>query len=227
MKSGSKTILYVSVCFSTLALLGLNKKPVTTPLFRADQKSEWHTFLEKSGMNNDPKKVFQFNKNELFVSGEEFGYITTEKKYSDFHFTVEFKWGEKKYPPREKEKRDAGIMYHVDFAKGDRVWPRSLEFQVQEGDCGDFWMVDSTTIVYNDTLTTPKNYFRIAKTKEAERPNGQWNTAEVIVKNGLITHLLNGEIVNTAKLGNTKTGTILLQTEGAELIYRNAEVTEF
>ena len=37
-------------------------------------------------------------------------------------------------------------MYHVILYSGDKVWPRSLEYQVQEGDCGDFWMTDSTTI---------------------------------------------------------------------------------
>lgn len=40
------------------------------------------------------------------------------------------------------------------------------------------------------------------------------------------TYLLNGEIVNEGGLGNTKTGTILLQSEGAEVYFRNAEVEE-
>ncbi|MEI9945977.1 MAG: DUF1080 domain-containing protein [Chitinophagaceae bacterium] len=189
------------------------------------QKSEWHTFLSQS-KNSDPKNVFHFEGDILHATGEEFGYITTNKKYGDFHFTVEFKWGTKKFPPRENEKRDAGIMYHVDFYNGDKVWPRSLEYQVQEGDCGDFWMTDSTTIIKNDTLTQPKNWFRIAKFNDAEKPNGEWNKAEVIVQNNTIQHLINGVLVNSAKLGNTKEGYILLQSEGAEIFYRNAEVEE-
>lgn len=194
-----------------------------TRLFLPDKKGEWHTWLAKSG-KNDPKNVFQFEDGVLHVSGEDFGYIVTEKKYSNFHFTVEFKWGEKKYPPREKEKRDGGILYHIDFYNGDKVWPRSLEYQVQEGDCGDFWMTDSTTIIYKDTLTLPQKGLRAIKLKDAEKPNGQWNKAEVIVQNGRITHLLNGEVVNKGALGNTRDGYLLLQSEGAELYYRNAEV---
>ena len=69
-----------------------------------------------------------------------------------------------------------------------------------------------------------KNHCALIKSKDAEKPNGEWNKAEVIVKDGKITHLLNGEIVNTAKLGNTKDGTIVLQSEGAEIYYRNAVV---
>jgi Domain of Unknown Function (DUF1080) len=195
-------------------------------IFDPDKKSEWYTYTSQLGKNNDLQKVFQFENGVLHVSGAETGYIATEKKYSNFHFTVEFKWGEKRYPPRENEKRDAGILYHVDFYSGDKVWPRSLEYQIQEGDCGDFWMTDSTTIIYHDTLTTPKNWIRAIKSKDAEKPKGEWNKAEVIVQNGNITHIINGEIVNNGKLGNTKDGHILLQSEFAEIYYKNMMVEE-
>lgn len=196
-------------------------------LFLPDQKNKWHTWLAQSGRNNDPKQVFRFEGNVLHVSGEEFGYIVTAKKYRNFHLTLRFKWGEKKYPPREKEKRDAGILYHVNFYNGDKIWPRSLECQVQEGDCGDFWMTDSTTIVQNDTLTPPRNWFRVIKIRDAEKPNGEWNKVEVKVKDGRITHLVKGQVVNTAGLGNTKEGHILLQSEGAEIFYRDVQVEEY
>ena len=195
-------------------------------LFEPGKHDEWHIYIAKQEKNNDPHKVFQFEKSMLHVSGEDFGYIVTEKKYADFHFTVEFKWGEKKYPPRENAKRDAGILYHVDFYSGDKIWPRSLEFQIQEGDCGDFWMTDSTTIVHADTLTPPMNWHRVIKSKDAEKPNGQWNKAEVIVQNAKITHLLNGTEVNSGYLGNTTKGNIVLQSEGAEIYYRNMEIKE-
>ncbi len=114
----------------------------------------------------------------------------------------------------------------MDFYSGDKVWPRSLEYQVQQGDCGDFWMTDSTTIIHADTLTHPMKNLRVIKSKDAEKPYGEWNKAEVIVQNGNITHILNGEIVNTGKLGNTKEGNILLQSEFAEVYYRNMRVEE-
>ena len=209
-----------------MPLLLLSPPKKKTRLFLPNKKSEWHIFLRGLPKNDDPKKVFQFDGDVLHVSGESFGYITTEKNYGDFRFTVEFKWGEKKYPPRENAKRDAGIMYHVILYSGDKIWPRSLEYQIQEGDCGDFWMTDSTTIRHADSITTAVRSRLIAKSKNAEKPNGEWNRAEVIVRKGKITHLLNGEVVNEGGLGNTKTGNILLQSEGAEIYYRNAEVEE-
>lgn len=195
-------------------------------LFSPEKPGDWHIYIAKLGRNNDPTHVFQFERNVLRVSGENFGYIVTEKKYADFHFVVEFKWGKRKYPPRENSKRDAGVLYHVDFHDGEKVWPRSLEFQIQEGDCGDFWMTDSTTIIHADTLTTPRNWLRVIKSKDAEKPNGEWNKVEIIVNKGRITHLLNGEEVNSGRLGNTTTGNIILQSEGAEIYYRNAQIKE-
>ncbi len=197
-----------------------------TKLFKPGKKREWHIYMSKSGINNDPQKVFQFEKKVIHVSGQDFGYMVTEKKYANFHLTLEFKWGEKKYPPREKEKRDGGVLYQVNFYNGDKIWPRSIEFQIQEGDCGDFWMTDSTTIIYKDILTKADRVHREIKFLDAEKPNGNWNKVEVIVKNGKITHILNGKVVNEGSSPNVKEGNILIQSEGAELYYKNVVVEE-
>ena len=195
-------------------------------IFKPGDPGSWHIYLDKREQGQDPEKVFQFEGDMLHVSGKEFGYISTKKKYGDFHLTFEFKWGVKKHPPRENAKRDAGVLYHTDFYNGDKIWPRSLEYQVQEGDCGDFWMTDSTIIIHTGAPTKPGSNVQVVKSKDAEKPTGEWNKAEVIVKDGKITHLLNGEVVNAGELSNTKTGTIVLQSEGAEIYYRNVTVQE-
>ena len=88
-------------------------------------------------------------------------------------------------------------------------------------------MTDSTTIIHKGVMTKPvKGAFNAVKMLNAENPNGEWNKVEVIVKGGEITHLLNGKVVNTGSLGNTSSGNIVLQSEGAELYYRNVFVTE-
>jgi hypothetical protein len=213
-----KIYLFISLAFFAVVLLSLNKP---------DKKIVWYTWLEKSGKNNDTKKVFTFKGNLIHVSGEEFGYICTEKMYSNFKLTLEFKWGVKKFPPRENEKRDAGILYLANHYRGDKIWPRSFEFQIQEGDCGDFWMTDSTTIVYKGKTTTSERWHREAKFTDAEKPNGEWNKVEVIVRNGKITHMLNGVLVNEGSDPSIKEGHIILQSEGAELDYRNVKITAY
>lgn len=193
-------------------------------LFKPEDKGRWYVFLENSPKGKDSLGVFKFENGLIHVSGQKFGYIATEESFSNFHLKLEFKWGVKKYPPRLNEKRDAGILYNVDIYNGDKIWPRSLECQIQEGDCGDIWLIDSAFLTHADTLTGKKPYQRVIKTKDGEKPTGEWNKVEVIVNKGDITYLVNGQVVNKAKNPNPKAGRIMLQSEGAELFYRNVEI---
>jgi hypothetical protein len=192
------------------------------PLFNGKDLGGWNTFLSKKGKNNDPDTVFSVSNGMLKITGKEFGYIVTEKTYDNFHLVVEFKWGEKKYPPRENVVRDNGICYYV--VPTDRVWPRSVECQVQEGDCGDFWLIDSVTAVVDGVQWGPTNNTRVIKKKDAEKPSGEWNRVEVIAKDGKCTHIVNGVIVNEATNVSLRTGRILFQSEGAETWYRKIEI---
>src|SRR5215207_4731354 len=94
------------------------------PLFNGKDLSGWYSFLKTSGKNNDTAAIFSVKDNMLFITGKEFGYIITERSFNDFHLVVEFKWGGKKYPPRENAVRDNGIVYYV--GTQDRVWPRGI-----------------------------------------------------------------------------------------------------
>jgi Domain of Unknown Function (DUF1080) len=220
----STTLLIVLLCFVVNIIFAQKAR---TRIFKSNQPNEWYTFLEKSEKNNDPHAVFKFEDDVIHASGEEFGYLATQKEYSNFHLSLEFKWGEKKYPPRMNEKRDAGVLYHTNFYDGDKIWPRCLEYQIQEGDCGDVWLVDSVVVMHRGKQTIPMNWIRGEKYLNNEKPNGKWNKVEVIVNQGKFIHLLNGKVVNEGELINTKKGHILLQTEGAEVFYRNVNIEEF
>ena len=194
------------------------------PLFNGKNLKGWYTFLKKSGKDNDTAGVFSVKDKMLFITGQEFGYIITEKSYSNFHLIVEFKWGEKKYPPREKAVRDNGIVYYV--GEKDRVWPRGIECQIQEGDCGDFWMIDSTTIVVDGKRSESTKNTRIVKWKDNEKPTGEWNTIEVIAKDGKCTHIVNGVVVMEGTEASLRSGRILIQSEGAETWFRKIDIKE-
>ena len=48
------------------------------------------------------------------------------------------------FAPREGHARDSGILYNVQGEQ--KVWPRSIEFQIVEGGTGDFWMTDGAAL---------------------------------------------------------------------------------
>lgn len=194
------------------------------PLFNGKDLTGWYSYLKTRGKNNDSLGVFSVKDGLLHITGQEFGYIVTDKKFNDFHLIVEFKWGEKKYPPRETRVRDNGILYCV--VDSDKVWPRSIECQIQEGDCGDFWLIDSVTVVIDGARTEATKNTRIIKKKDNEKPTGEWNRLEIIVQKGKCTHIMNGVVVNEGTDASLHTGRILVQSEGAEIFYRKIELEE-
>ena len=70
--------------------------------------------------------------------------MPTDREFGHCRIRAEFKWGVKRFPPREDDKRDSGLLYY--FTGPDKVWPRALELQIQETDVGDLWILEGTRI---------------------------------------------------------------------------------
>jgi hypothetical protein len=227
-----------------------------TSLFNGQDLDGWYTWLPSTGKNNDPNGVFKAENGMLHildvpVTGrkQEFGYIATSETYKNYHLRFEYKWGTKRFKPRDASKRDSGLLYHV--VGPDRVWPRSVELQIQEGDTGDFWLLDgttTTTTVVSAKAGTPKyredgepfttepgSFVRLAKSHANDKKT-DWNYVEVIVTENEATHIVNGHVNNWGQDfrqpdpdGMTRNvplneGRILFQAEGAEVFYRNIEI---
>jgi hypothetical protein len=221
----------MTACLSLACLFATAQtaKGKMKPLFNGRDLDGWYSFLRTKGKNNDPENVFSIENNILHISGKEFGYICTEREFTNFHLLVEFKWGVRKYPPRDADttRRDNGILFHIPAGTKDSVWPKGIECQIQEGDVGDFWMIDSTTIVANGVRSIPKDYFRVQKSKDAEKPTGEWNTIEVIVQNNKIIYIVNETVVNECTDPSVTRGKISIQSEGAEIYYRTIAIEEY
>lgn len=239
-------------------------------LFNGTDLSGWDTYLGPTydtvlnkfdslstpGLNNDTQGVFRVVEEDgapaIRISGDGFGGISTLQEFENFHLRAEFKWGELKWHPRKDKKRDSGILYYAVGPQGAAYghWMRSQEFQVQEGDCGDYWSVDGSIVdvpatgsakeeyVYSpDAPLLPFSYTseygkRCIKNPDAEKPVGEWNTVDIYCLGGTLVHMLNGKVV--MKLYNSRQpvegkeipltrGKIQIQTEGAEVYYRNIQ----
>ncbi len=187
------------------------------------------------------------------ISGETFGILVTDKPFSNYHLKLEFKWGDEKYPPRVDELMDSGILYHSTGPEGawGGVWMKSLECQVMEGATGDFICVDTTTADIPAVRKSPdgryhyeKGAVRVTfhigngycvKGQDHERPVGEWNIVEIYAYGNESIHMVNGQVILHAynlryiedgrEVLLTK-GKIQLQSEGAEIFYRNIAIRE-
>jgi hypothetical protein len=130
------------------------KPGAAIPLFNGKDLTNFYTYLGPPtkgapplGKNNDPKKVFTVVEEDgrpaIRISGEVWGGLTTEKEYENYKLVVEFKWGRKVWPPREKAARDSGVLVHCVGPDGAHsgFWMESIECQVIEGGTGDFILV--------------------------------------------------------------------------------------
>src|SRR5262249_50987825 len=111
------------------------------------KKNEKGDYAESVGLNKDPKKVYTVVEADgepaIRITGEIFGAITSTEEFENYHLRFEVKWGEKKWPPREKAVRDSGLLYHCvgPHGAGGTFWMKSFESQIQENDFGDFYSV--------------------------------------------------------------------------------------
>ncbi|QHV98209.1 3-keto-disaccharide hydrolase [Spirosoma endbachense] len=188
----------------------------------------------------------------LRISGETFGGINTLAEFENYHLRLEFKWGTQKWPPKLDRPRDSGLLYHSVGPHGTpMLWMESFELQVQEGDCGDYWGVmnvladitarknEKGAYVYQpraDLVTfqdkTPVGRSCL-KNPDSEKPSGEWNVLELYCFGDTCLHVMNGKVnlvlTHTRHLVNGQTvpltkGKIQLQSEGAEVFYRNIQV---
>ena len=174
--------------------------------------------------------------------------LVTNAEYQDYVLSLEYRWGEKKFPPRLEHVRDAGLLYHVHRDRPND-WPASAEAQIQEGDTGDSWVITAQLASFvnpkTDRYALPENggvpVIRGDKDKFGRTKHGQvneypgWNTVEVIVRGDKATHVVNG-VVNM-RVSDMKSwdaagnrwvkldrGRIAIQAESAELFYRNIKI---
>jgi hypothetical protein len=215
-------------------------------------------YIEPIGSGHDPLNVFTVVRNvdgrpAIRISGEAFGELRTTRSFKDYHLKLQFKWGDRRWPPRDKPDtpRDSGLLYHVHTAPGagGRTWARSIELQIQEHDVGDLYAVGSAIAVRAKarTGTQPMLYDydpigewtffsqsqgapgRCIKQPDNEKPTGEWNTVELVAFGDDSIHIVNGTVVMRLH-GPTRidgdvpvsvtAGPIVLQSEGAEVFYR-------
>lgn len=236
-----------SLVFAAAALAGCASRELR---FNGKNLDGFYTFLKEHGLNEDPDGVFTVKDGVIRVSGQHYGYFSTIEEYENYHLTVEFKWGTETYPPRKENARDSGILFHM--AGEDKVWPKSLEFQIIEGGTGDIILVGGASMDFDESLRprlagknmhSPdgkrlirgrvnwehrapdwKDVLGFRGPKDLERPVGEWNTLELICKDGTFTYLVNGQVVVRGRGAEPRRGRILLQSEGAELFFRKFEL---
>ena len=264
-----KLTLPLLLCAVVFGFTVTAKKDHWKSLYNGKDLTGWDTYLAPDyddagkpitgvpiGLNHDPRHVFTIVKdgdeNVIRISGENWGAISTTSEYQNYHFQLQFKWGALSWGSKKGKKKDSGLLYNSvgKYGADYGSWMRSQEFQIEQGNCGDYWgvagaMADipvirkDTDYVYNPqgTLTTFKEFSKTGrhaiKNGDAENPTGQWNTLDLYTHGDTSIHVVNGKVMmvlyHNKQLVNDQIvpldrGKIQIQSEGAEVFYKNIKI---
>ena len=182
-----------------------------------------------SWMNVNTDESTWENQEELLVcSGNPIGVVRSEKQFENFMLHVEWKHME--------EGGNSGIFVWSKAVPGENRLPDGVEVQMLELD----WVnlnkrkgkkppiayVHGELFGVGGVRTIPDNP-RGERSKSIEnrcKGRGEWNTYDVICVDGVIKLSVNGKFVNGISNAAQRKGYICLESEGAEIHFRNLKI---
>ena len=164
------------------------------------------------------EKTWKADGDVVKCSGQPAGYFATSQSYKNYSFRFDFKY------PRpagleDDGKFDGNSGYLVHITGEHKVWPKSIEVQGENRTAGTIFAISGAKAV--------KAKDDPAARKKALKPVGEWNSIEIISKDGALTAILNGTKVCESDAGDVTEGPIGFQSEGAEIHFRNLRIKEF
>jgi hypothetical protein len=153
---------------------------------------------------------------EVVCKGSPAGYIRTTADYTNYVLDLDWRWN-----PDAGGDSNSGVLLRMIGADG--VWPKSIEAQLQTGSAGDFWVIQEFPCKTDPARTNGRNCKKLAAS--SEKPLGEWNHYKITVDHSNVTLEVNGKVMNSLTDALETPGKICLQSEGAEIHFRNARLT--
>ena len=225
--------VYVVAMLSTCGLYGQHFE------FEFGQETNWNNLVPDiknthktiKWINvNTLEETWATNKEGVVCFGEPIGVVRSEKQYENFLMHIEWKHME--------AGGNSGTFVWSKAIPGENRLPDGVEVQMLELD----WVNLNT----RDGKKPPEAYVhgelfgvggveivpdnpRGVRSKSIEnlcKPRGEWNTYDVICVDGVVKLSVNGTFVNGISKSTQKKGHICLESEGAEIHFRNMRIVE-
>ena len=183
--------------------------PGEVVLFNGTDASGWSACVPDLAAK-DPLSIWTVEEGVLQTMGSPAGYIHTAEDYTNYVLKLEWR-----FSPTTKKAGNSGVLLRVHGEH--KVWPKSVEAQLQSGAAGDFWNIGDFSMTTDAARLRGRN---TKATGTAERAVGEWNEYEIYVVHDRVRLLVNGELLNEAWAVAEIPGKIGLQSEGAEIHFR-------
>lgn len=191
-------------------------------LFNGKDLAGWTAFSSKPGVKLED--VWSVRDGIIVCKGEPMGWLATEKKFTDYKLTAEWRWAPGQKPG------NSGLFQRINGEPSPL--PRCFEVQLKSGTAGDLMGFHGMAISGDPARAMKARTNEMCgalsgvnKIEANEKTPGEWNQAEVVVKGDTLTVTVNGKKVNEATGCTAVAGAIGLQSEGGEVHFRNVRVT--
>lgn len=174
---------------------------------------------------NTSTKTWSVKDGLLICTGHPIGVMRSEKMYENFILQIEWRHME--------AGGNSGVFAWCDAEPRRNRLPNGVEVQMLEN---EWWKIHNRTNAYvsgelfgaGSVRTTPDNP-RGSRSKSIElrcNGKGEWNKYTVVAVDGTIKLAINGKFVNGISKSTRKKGYLCLESEGAEIHFRNIRIME-
>jgi hypothetical protein len=182
-------------------------------LFNGRDLAGWTGVLRDG--NVKAEDVWSVSEGVLICKGRPSGYLRTERDdFHDYVLTLQWRF------PAGTTGGNSGVLVHVSTPGTLGIWPKSMEAQLNHGHAGDIWVIGTTCVIENaDKRVQGRRHFNL--TDNSEKPIGEWNDYEILCAGDDLKIKVNGVLVNHVTKCSVSKGAIALQSEGAEIHFRD------
>lgn len=195
------------------------------PLFNGTDLSGWVNV-------NTAEDTWTVQDGLLVCKGKPIGVMRSEKQYENFILHIEWRHMEAGGNSGVFVWSEGTVPEGRDLPKGVEVQMLELDWVNQhrgaDGELPPIAYVHGELFGANGAVTEPDNP-RGNRSKSIEnrcKGKGEWNVYDVVCVDGVIKLSVNGKFVNGIRNSSVKKGYLCLESEGAEIHFRNIQILE-
>jgi len=201
----------------------------TIALWNGKDLSNWDADVPKRDADPSLPDSFIVRGGLLVSLGKPEGHLITKAAYRDYRLVAEYRF------PRNGG--NCGVLIHASTPRAlYKMFPKSIEVQMQSGNAGDFWCIQEDIMVPDMDTRPPRKATEkfggaegdarriLNLTDDSEKPLGEWNTMVIEARGDTVTVWVNGTLVNRGHGATASQGRIAVQAEGTEVEFRRIEI---
>jgi hypothetical protein len=225
MKRALQAMAGAALLGAAMAQTSGGEPPQFRKLFNGEDLSGW------VNVNTAPD-TWSVRDGMLICSGQPIGVMRTDRQYENFLLHIEWRH-------MEAGGNSGVFVWSTGEVPAGRRLPSGVEVQMLEldwvnlnrradGSLPPIAYVHGELFGAGEMETTPDNP-RGTRSKSIEnrcKGRGEWNVYDVVCVDGVVKLSVNGKFVNGVSQASVKKGYLCLESEGAEIHFRNIQIME-